>query len=205
VNSIPVPPFVAGFSFGPLFGNAFIQPGRSVSELVNTSVLGANNVPVQLGDFQPSYLMSFTEEFTFKNFRLSGLLDWKRGSTTINITNFLFDFTSDLLQNVAAEKARAAAYNGGNYVPYLESGSFVKLRELTLSYSLPQRWINRLAGGRFTSARLALTGRNLLAWFPYTGLDPEVSVFGSQNITSNQDVWPYPPSRSFYFSLDLGL
>jgi len=205
VNSIPVPPFVAGYSFGPLFGNAYIQPGRSVSELVNTGTLNASGVPIQLGDFQPSYLMSFSEEIAFKGFRLYGLLDWKRGSTTINITNFLFDFTSDLLQNVAAEKARAAAYNSGNYVPYLESGSFVKLRELTLSYDLPTRWVNRLPGNRFTSARLSLTGRNLLAWFPYTGLDPEVSVFGSQNITSNQDVWPYPPSRSFFVSLDLGL
>jgi TonB-linked SusC/RagA family outer membrane protein len=206
VNSIPVPAFVTGYSFGSDFGNAFIQPGRSVSELVNTSVLGANGVPVQLGDFQPSYVMSFGQDLTFKAFRLHGLLDWKRGSTTINITNFLFDFGPDLLQNTAAEQARAAAFNSGDYQPYLEPGSYLKLRELTLSYSLPSAVFSRLPwGGRFTSARLSLTGRNLLAWFRYSGLDPEVSVFGSQNITGNQDVWPYPPSRSFFLSLDLGL
>jgi hypothetical protein len=50
-----------------------------------------------------------------------------------------------------------------------------------------------------------VTGRNLLSWFPYTGLDPEVSVFGNQNITTAQDVFEYPTSRSFFFSLDLGL
>jgi hypothetical protein len=52
---------------------------------------------------------------------------------------------------------------------------------------------------------LSVTGRNLLAWFPYSGLDPEVSVFGNQNVTTGQDVFEYPPSRSFFFSLDLGL
>ena len=90
-------------------------------------------------------------------------------------------------------------------MPYLEPGTFVKLRELTLSYNLPLRWISVVPGNRLSSARLSITGRNLLMWFRYTGLDPEVSVFGAQNITSNQDVWPYPPSRSFYVSLDLGL
>ena len=55
------------------------------------------------------------------------------------------------------------------------------------------------------TARLSATGRNLISWFPYTGLDPEVSVFGNQNITTAQDVFEYPPSRSFFFSLDLGL
>ncbi len=205
VNSIPVTPFETGNTFGGIFGTAYIQPGRSVSELVNPGLTGANGLPVQYGDYQPSFLASFSQEFTFKNFRLYGLLDWKRGSTVTNITNFLFDFGPDLLQNVAAEQTRATAFDNGNILPYLEPGTFVKLRELTLSYMLPTSWVTRLPGGRFTSARLAFTGRNLLMWFPYTGLDPEVSDFGSQNITTNYDVWPYPPSRSFFLSLDLGL
>ena len=39
---------------------------------------------------------------------------------------------------------------------------------------------------------------------PYKGLDPEVSNFGNQAITRNIDVAPFPPSRSFFFSIDLG-
>jgi hypothetical protein len=56
-----------------------------------------------------------------------------------------------------------------------------------------------------SSARLSLTGRNLVSWFGYHGLDPEVSAWGSQNFTTSQDVYPYPPSRSYFISLDLGL
>jgi hypothetical protein len=54
-------------------------------------------------------------------------------------------------------------------------------------------------------ARLALTGRNVLAWFRYTGLDPEVNFVGNTQVQRGQDVTPYPPARSFFISLDLGL
>jgi hypothetical protein len=53
-------------------------------------------------------------------------------------------------------------------------------------------------------ARLTASGRNLLTFTDYDGLDPEVSNFGNQNIARNIDVAPFPPSRSFWFSLELG-
>jgi hypothetical protein len=49
--------------------------------------------------------------------------------------------------------------------------------------------------------RLELSGRNLYTWSPYTGYDPEVSNFSAQNLGRFQDVTPYPPSRSFFFSI----
>jgi hypothetical protein len=59
-------------------------------------------------------------------------------------------------------------------------------------------------GRRIRSARFSLTGRNLLRFTPYRGLDPEVSNFGRQAIVRNIDVAPFPPSRSFFFSIELG-
>jgi TonB-linked SusC/RagA family outer membrane protein len=207
VNSIPVPPFEAGVPiFDALFGGAYIQPGRSVSEVVNPGALGANGVPIQFGDFQPSFTASLSEELTFKSLHLYGLLDWRRGGTVLNLTNFLFDFGGPrLLQDTALQTTRTNKYLAGNYAAYGEPATFVKLRELTLSYTLPSRWIDLVSGHRVASARLSLTGRNLLAWYPYTGLDPEVSLFGSANIMTSVDVTPYPPSRSYFLSLDLGL
>ena len=52
--------------------------------------------------------------------------------------------------------------------------------------------------------QLSLSGRNLATWTDYTGLDPEVSNFGNQNIARNIDVAPFPPSRTFWFSATLG-
>jgi hypothetical protein len=212
VNSLPVPAFQVGSTFEGILGSeGYLAPGRSVSELAAPSFLNSAGVPIQVGDFQPSYVMSFSEEFQFKGFRLYGLLDWHRGGTVLNVTNFVFDFTRNLLADTALSNSRARAFNAGGLAgvyPYVESASFVKLREVTVSKQLPLAWAQWLAarsGLHIETARLSVTGRNLISWFPYTGLDPEVSVFGNQNITTAQDVFEYPPSRSFFFSLDLGL
>ncbi|HMH55153.1 MAG TPA: hypothetical protein VK535_02745, partial [Gemmatimonadales bacterium] len=88
--------------------------------------------------------------------------------------------------------------------PYIQNGSYLKLREVNLSYNLPDRLTSSLFGGGIRFARLSLTGRNLLRITPYRGLDPEVSNFANQAIVRNIDVAPFPPSRSFFFSIDLG-
>ena len=207
VNSLPVPAFIIGNTFGGIVGSfGYLQPGRSVSELAAPGVLTPSGAPLQVGDFQPSYVVSLSQEFTWHKFRLYGLLDWHRGGTTVNISNFVFDAEPRLLADTLASAKRWAQFTSGSVYPYVESASFIKLRELTFSYTLPNTlltWASR-AGLHFSSGRLSFTGRNLWMSFPYTGLDPEVSVFGNQNVTTAQDVFEYPPSRSFFLSLDLG-
>ena len=87
---------------------------------------------------------------------------------------------------------------------YVQDGSYLKLREVTLAYNLPAGFTRRLFGSSVRYARLALSGRNLLRFTGYRGLDPEVSNFGNQAIVRNIDVAPFPPSRSFFLSIDLG-
>jgi hypothetical protein len=86
---------------------------------------------------------------------------------------------------------------------WTESASFLKLREVTLSYDVPGSTVRGLFGGR--SLRVSLSARNLFTSTNYSGLDPEVSNFGNQAIFRNIDVAPFPPSRSFWFTLELGL
>ena len=86
---------------------------------------------------------------------------------------------------------------------FIEDASFVKLREVTLAYEFPEDLVGRL-WGRARYAQLSISGRNLLTFTDYSGLDPEVSNFGNQNIARNIDVAPFPPSRSFWFSLRVG-
>ena len=85
---------------------------------------------------------------------------------------------------------------------YVEDAGFVKLRELTFSYQLPTALTSRLFNGRAQSARVEFSGRNLITWTDYTGLDPEVSNFSNVALGRIQDVTPYPPSRSFFFSIN---
>ena len=86
---------------------------------------------------------------------------------------------------------------------WLESATYFKLRELTLSYTLPTSAV-AWAGGR--DGRVSVSGRNLLVvtGSNYTGMDPEVSNFGIQPVARNIEVAQYPRSRSFWFTLSVG-
>jgi hypothetical protein len=59
-----------------------------------------------------------------------------------------------------------------------------------------------LAGAN--TAKVSLSGRNLLLFTNYFGYDPEVSNYGQQAIVRNIDLGPYPPMRSFLFNIQLG-
>ena len=99
-----------------------------------------------------------------------------------------------------ATRSRLKAYNAAQ-APYVENAGFVKLREITVGYELPQALTRNVFGGRAQNVRVEFSGRNLKTWTNYTGLDPEVSNFGNQPLGRFQDVTPYPPSRQFFFSL----
>jgi hypothetical protein len=95
-------------------------------------------------------------------------------------------------------------FGNGLTKTYVQDASYLKLREVTLAYNLPENITRGLFGSSVRYTRLSLSGRNLLRFTGYRGLDPEVSNFGNQAIVRNIDVAPFPPSRSFYFAVDLG-
>ncbi|HCC51960.1 MAG TPA: SusC/RagA family protein [Porphyromonadaceae bacterium] len=101
-------------------------------------------------------------------------------------------------------KTIAAIYDneaGDTYIHSwaVEDGSFLKLSNITLGYTLPQKMIKK-AG--LTNLRLYATGSNLLTWTKYTGFDPEVSTMGN-GLTPGVDFGAYPRSRSFVFGINL--
>jgi TonB-dependent starch-binding outer membrane protein SusC len=202
VNSLPTAPFEAGNTFG--FGSGFLAPGRSVSEVVNTNIIQSNGLPLQVGDFTPGWRMSYGNTFTLGAFRLYGLIDVSRGGSTINLTDLYFD-GSDQLYADSAKAAKRLAEFGAGLTPYVQDASFLKLRQVSLSYTLPVNLVRHVPGNRLSSARLSLTGYNLWTSTGYDGLDPEVSVNGNQTITRGQDISPFPPARSYFLGIDLGL
>ncbi len=198
VNALPVPNF-------PVSGVNYIAVGRSITDIVNFAQSDPNGQPHQQGDVLPSFVVNGTEELNWGPFRVSGSVQWNRGGNLENQNDIYYDFGT-----LWADSAQAAAFAKGfnaNQNNWIEPAGFVKLRTLSLSYTIPGRWLNRVAGGRVTSARLSLVGRNLAQWYStrYNGLDPESSVVGNQNIVRAIQTTPYPPARSYFLSLDLGL
>lgn len=76
---------------------------------------------------------------------------------------------------------------------FLENASFLRLKNLTLAYILPQAWLKK--SNFFTSARVYLQGQNLLTFTGFQGLDPEVA--------SNIYRAKYPASRQFTLGIDV--
>jgi TonB-dependent starch-binding outer membrane protein SusC len=96
-------------------------------------------------------------------------------------------------------------WNGGsNAAAYIQDGSFVKLRELSLTFAVPAKFVQRFAGSRVSDVRVSVTGRNLRTWTKYWGADPEVNNFGSNNVGRFVDLAPFPPAKNFSFGIDFG-
>jgi hypothetical protein len=79
----------------------------------------------------------------------------------------------------------------------------VKLRELSLAYDVPRAYMSRLERLSVSTARVSLSGRNLHIWTKYNGYDPEVNNGGSV-VARFVDLAPWPPTRIFFLTLDLG-
>jgi hypothetical protein len=127
----------------------------------------------------------------------------------INLTKWLYDLRKNtpdytILEPDGEERgAKRFRLFPKQTVLYAEDATFVKLREATLSVDLPASLVRNLwSGARYV--RASVSGRNLLTFTGYTGFDPEVSNFGAVGIGRNVDVAPFPPSRSFWFSVDVG-
>lgn len=158
-----------------------------------------------IGDQSPRFTAGFSNELNFGRFRITSLFDWRHGGNIANLTNdYLLDCCADnqgtLGDTALVTKLRHLQVDLRSTKAFLEDATFVKLRELSLSYALPDALTSHL----FSSARgvrLELSGRNLKTWTPYTGLDPEVSNFGNSITNRFADVTPYPPSRSWFFSV----
>ena len=195
ITELTTPTFQTG-GFALSLGTYQIEEGKSA-----TQIFGSEG---RIGDANPDFQMSFSNDIDFNRFTLGFLFDWKKGGDIINLTQFLYDAGQNSRDFLEAGSDRIAQQAAGLTQAYVQDGSYLKLREVNLSYNLSDRTTAAIFGSSIRTARISLTGRNLLRITPYDGLDPEVSNFGNQAIVRNIDVAPFPPSRSFFFSIDLG-
>ncbi|MCH2449860.1 MAG: SusC/RagA family TonB-linked outer membrane protein [Gracilimonas sp.] len=198
IVDLPVPGFQAG-GFGASLGMFRVEEGKSATSIWANE----GGELTQLGDANPDFRVSLMNDLGWKQFNLYFLWDWQEGSEIINLTKLLYDLAQNSSDWNTAGQARISEF-GFNTSPYIEDATFLKLREVSLTYNLEPDFLQQLWSG-FRYVTLQVTGRDLLTFTEYSGLDPEVSNFGNQQIGRNVDVAPFPPSRSFWFSVDIGL
>ncbi len=162
-----------------------------------------------LNDANARNSVQFLNTVTYKRLSFSALLDWRNGGYTSTMTKNLFDEGGNSRDfDNASPKAgvllgdyRYGNFSSGDIRGYTDDGTYVKLREITVSYDAPKSWAD-VAKAR--SMRFSLSGRNLAMWSKYWSYDPEFSNFGNSNFNRFIDLAPYPSTKQFFLSIDLG-
>jgi TonB-linked SusC/RagA family outer membrane protein len=179
-----------------------------------------------IGDPNPDFTLGIRNTFTYKGIVLTAVVDIKKGGDVYNGTkavmnslgtsketenrdeDFIFDGVNvnTGLPNDVVIKKNSIYYSrqgpmAGLTEAYLEDGSFVRLRELALMYNLPSKWIEKLP---VSSLSVGLSGRNLLLFTNYSGIDPETNLSGAAN-SLGRDYFNMPNTRSYELNLQITL
>jgi TonB-linked SusC/RagA family outer membrane protein len=193
--------------------------GNIVDPTATTNDFDAANFIV-LGHPTPDKMYALTNTFDYKGFELaftfqgvSGNQIHLAGDTYMAANAAWYDNqTTDQLNSwknpgdiTNIPQARLGYSNGdqARSSRYLSDGAYIKLRSMTLAYTLPQALVDK---AKFSNIRLYIQGQNLLTFTKYIGWDPEVSTdFAVDNITSGVDFYSAPQPRSITFGINLGL
>jgi hypothetical protein len=194
VQELPVPAFQVG-GFGTALGAFQIEQGQSATQIVGQEGT--------IGDANPDFQATLSSDLQYGRFSFAMLWDWKKGGDVINLTEFLFDAFGNSEDWTTGAQQRRTDRAAGRTKPYVQDGSYMKLRELSVGFRFPAQLTRQLFGSVVGEASVTLAGRNLIRITDFRGMDPEVSNFGNQAIARNIDVAPFPPSRSVFLSIDL--
>ena len=180
-----------------------------------------------LGNPNPDWNGGVRNTFTIiEDLRISALIDWRSGIDMWNGTKgalFFFGTHAETEewhgdgqpwvfeghgpgagQEVIRDDLWAVAGNGSSFTGgsafFIERASFVKLRDVSIRYALGSGPVSRFLG--FSRAEFSFTGRNLITWTDYTGLDPETNLPG-QSSGRGLEYFNNPRVRSYVFQINL--
>ncbi|WP_353134642.1 SusC/RagA family TonB-linked outer membrane protein, partial [Pseudopedobacter sp.] len=191
-----------------------IQPGYiKYKDLNGDGTIDDKDMSV-IGRGQPIHTGGFTNNFSYKNFYLNVFFQWSYGNQIYNANRMIFDGNYINLYNVnqyasfndrwTAENRSNTIYKAGGQGPAgyfsdrtIEDGSYLRLKTVSLSYSIPSKYIKPLY---LSKLNFRVAAQNLLTFTKYSGMDPEVSTRHSV-LTPGFDYSPYPQARTITFGL----
>jgi len=172
------------------------------------------NKTVQIADVNPDFNASVTTNLRYKNLSVYALVDWVQGGKIYNGTRQwpFFELRDRVYDQSSKPAAPAGApystgkkpidyynffYNGINPIDFfVENGTYVKIKELNVSYSFDRSTLGKLGIG-LNNLRIGVIGRNLFTFTKYSGYDPEVAGLSGDPYSFRFDGFSYPNFRTF--------
>ncbi|MER3318309.1 MAG: TonB-dependent receptor [Allomuricauda sp.] len=172
------------------------------------------------GSYFPDFTWGVNNRLTFKNIDFSFLIQGVEGNEILNLTsrhmkNGEANFNSYAIFN---ERWRSPSEPGNGYMPradrqtgnhgnnnrpssfQVEDGSYVRLRNVTLGYTVPT---DNFFGSKIQKLRFYVTGTNLFTITDYLGYNPEVSSITTNSLTPGEDYGAFPLTKSFTLGINL--
>jgi hypothetical protein len=185
-------------------------------DLNNDGVINSLDQEI-LGNALPKYFGSITNNFTYKNFDVNVFVQFVGGNKIYNNTRAFAEGMNSLFGQYATVRQRWTPKNPSTTIPravygdpannrrtsdrWLEDGSFTRVKNVVLGYTLSQDIVSRL---RLSSFRMFVQAQNLFTWTKYSGFDPEVSTFTTTNTAQGTDFLTFPQPRTFTVGLNIG-
>ena len=181
----------------------------------HNGVINAND-RVNLGSYLPKFSYSLNYSASYKNFDLSAFFQGVYGNKIFNAEKVILEgmarlFNSDVNvlkawtpSNTNTDIPRAISGDPNSNLRvssrWIENGSYLRLKNLQLGYTLPTVWLKNATNNNISKVRFYLSGANVFTVTKYTGLDPEV---GSKNgtLTNGIDYGQYPQPRTLLVGL----
>ncbi|UOG73522.1 TonB-dependent receptor [Hymenobacter tibetensis] len=191
------------------------QPGAGPGDIRYRDLNGDNVITDAdrkfIGNPNPNFTFGITNNFNYKNFDLSVFIQGSQGNDVYNLNRYITESALYSTTNGTTRVLKRWTGEGtSNDVPraingdpnnnlrvsthFIEDGSYVRLKNLTLGYTLPKTLMSRISA---TQMRVYFTAQNLATLTKYTGYDPEVSISGV-------DRGIYPQTRVFMGGLNIG-
>ncbi|OXB00633.1 SusC/RagA family TonB-linked outer membrane protein [Flavobacterium pectinovorum] len=166
-----------------------------------------------LGSSQPKFVGSFSNTISYNDFDLNFSFQGSYGAKIFNALNQQLEISTLGTNAAATLEDRWTPTNPSNEIPrassspvgivserYVEDASFLRLKLITLGYTLPKSVSSKLGA---KSVKFYVSAENLITWTKYTGYDPEVSSYEQNNLYPGIDFGSYPNSRTFISGLNV--
>lgn len=193
-----------------------IQPGDIKYVDQNGDGTITNDDMVVMGRTYPIHTGGFSNDFKWRNLALNVFFQWSYGNDIMNVNRMAlegnyagravnqFASYSDRwsFENQDSQNFRAGGYGPRGYYSTrtLEDGSYLRLKNVTLSYDLPKKVIRKLS---LAKAQVYVSLQNLWVLTDYSGMDPEVSTMHS-TLTPGFDYSAYPRNKTYTFGVKIG-
>ncbi len=178
-------------------------------------VLEKDNDRVIVGNYMPDFYYGLSFDLGYKGFDLAANFQGVYGNEILNLERrYLLNMEAS--SNMMKESlnrypfghlnraTRKSTGNNGSCTStfHLEDGSYLRLQNLSLGYTFPNRWLQK---ANITNFRIYVQASNLFTWTAYSGYNPEVNNHSADALRPGEDYCSYPLPRTFSFGLSFNL